>query len=283
MAASRLRLDIYQVWSKAPRSPGPLGKNDAADPDFHAGLGDTPGPLGINDGAGLIAERWRGVSAKITLAVSPLAALPTGYLIQDQGVKALLPDLIWEKARTRTNEVFKDAGKLEASYVGEGQMPPKPQLIDAVVRIYLNSTQASVGFRVSVYNQLINLSHSVQALKALALNFNKPDNYKVDAGRSYILKKKFASTLVCITDGAVSLAEAFKTWAGLGLSMKRTKATLDTIKTAQETEQLGFGIALGNLIAHEIRHQLARSSTGAGMGHSGSGLGMDGADSLIPI
>jgi hypothetical protein len=31
------------------RSPGPLGRLDAGDPDAAAGIGDTPGPLGIGD------------------------------------------------------------------------------------------------------------------------------------------------------------------------------------------------------------------------------------------
>jgi hypothetical protein len=33
------------------RTPGPLGVNDAADPNVRAALGDTPGPLGVNDAA----------------------------------------------------------------------------------------------------------------------------------------------------------------------------------------------------------------------------------------
>lgn len=38
-----------------PRTPGPLGVNDAADPSAHAHPGDTPGPLGVNDGAARLA------------------------------------------------------------------------------------------------------------------------------------------------------------------------------------------------------------------------------------
>jgi hypothetical protein len=34
-----------------PRTPGPLGNNDAADPSSPACCGDTPGPLGLHDGA----------------------------------------------------------------------------------------------------------------------------------------------------------------------------------------------------------------------------------------
>lgn len=35
----------------SPRTPGPLGKNDAADPNLKIAAGDTPGPLGVNDHA----------------------------------------------------------------------------------------------------------------------------------------------------------------------------------------------------------------------------------------
>jgi hypothetical protein len=35
----------------APRTPGPLGRNDAGDPDTLTTRGDTPGSLGLNDDA----------------------------------------------------------------------------------------------------------------------------------------------------------------------------------------------------------------------------------------
>lgn len=46
-----------------PRSPGSLGRNDAADPNVTALLGDTPGPLGINDRAGKLASGGRGADS----------------------------------------------------------------------------------------------------------------------------------------------------------------------------------------------------------------------------
>ena len=39
-----------------PRTPGPLGHNDAGDPDAGAALGDTPGSLGINDHAAALVS-----------------------------------------------------------------------------------------------------------------------------------------------------------------------------------------------------------------------------------
>jgi hypothetical protein len=44
-------------FGRAPRTPGVLGINDAADPNQPKGLlGDTPGTLGVNDHAEGIAE-----------------------------------------------------------------------------------------------------------------------------------------------------------------------------------------------------------------------------------
>jgi len=37
----------------SPVTPGPLGKNDAADPNSKVPVGDTPGPAGVNDHAAL--------------------------------------------------------------------------------------------------------------------------------------------------------------------------------------------------------------------------------------
>ena len=41
----------------APRTPGPLGRNDAADPDTLTTRGDTPGSLGLNDDAAYDVSR----------------------------------------------------------------------------------------------------------------------------------------------------------------------------------------------------------------------------------
>lgn len=45
----------------APRTPGPLGKNDAADPTVGAKAGaspDTPGPVGVNDQGAAVADKY---------------------------------------------------------------------------------------------------------------------------------------------------------------------------------------------------------------------------------
>jgi hypothetical protein len=54
------------------RTPGPLGKNDAADPTITAQLGDTPGPLGLNDHGDLSLP-----AASVKGSLSP-AKLPDG-------------------------------------------------------------------------------------------------------------------------------------------------------------------------------------------------------------
>jgi hypothetical protein len=38
------------------RTPGPLGVNDAADPDASATMGPTPGTLGVGDAAACMAD-----------------------------------------------------------------------------------------------------------------------------------------------------------------------------------------------------------------------------------
>src|ERR1017187_3968696 len=47
-----------QPYAVSPRTPGPLGHKDAADPDRPGSLkGDTPGSLGINDHADPMSRR----------------------------------------------------------------------------------------------------------------------------------------------------------------------------------------------------------------------------------
>lgn len=59
MAGSRIpgptHYDPFSQTAPA-RTPGPLGRNDAADPTILAQSGDTFGPLGVNDYAGSIAN-----------------------------------------------------------------------------------------------------------------------------------------------------------------------------------------------------------------------------------
>lgn len=42
---------VYRNGAPAPRTPGPLGTNDGADPRVMSRPGDSPGPLGVNDHA----------------------------------------------------------------------------------------------------------------------------------------------------------------------------------------------------------------------------------------
>ena len=52
MAGSQTSAPLGNDPGKASSStPGPTGKNDAADPNLKIPLGDTPGPLGVNDHA----------------------------------------------------------------------------------------------------------------------------------------------------------------------------------------------------------------------------------------
>lgn len=258
------------------RARGPLGTEHNS-PVIDSGTlsrstSPSPGPLSL--GSPATQSKRRRVGAGATTA-------PKGYVIVDKSVKGLLPNRTWEQARTRINELFRNAGGLQAVYVRTIKDLPQLNLTDGVVECYLNSSQASSGFRINVYNPLNALGHKIFALRSLAKRFNQPEHYSVDAGRSFTVKgifqvPPFMPQLVCITYGVIAVTTAFSVWSGL--LVKRTKTTLATIGSAPQAEQLSFGITLGNLIAHELRHQLALSKTGLALGHSGSGLGMDGAD-----
>ncbi len=231
-------------------------------------------PLGLVSPA--TPSKNRRVGWKSTIA-------PKGYVIVDNSVKNQLSNRTWEYAKNRINDLFQKAGGLEAVYVKTSKDLPYLNLTDGVVKCHLNSNLASNGFRINVYNPLNGSGHKLPAMKSLAGKFNHPEHYGVDVGRSYTVKGIFQippyiPQLVCITYGVISMKRAFTVWSGL--LVKNTKTTLATISRASQAEQLSFGIALGNLIAHELRHQLGLSKTGQGLLpiHTGSGLGMDGAD-----
>ena len=85
MAVSRIRGSTglkNRRWMGPPRTPGPLGINDAADPSVLACLGDTPGPLGVQDSADPTSlSRHPGDSFWIgdaTAVLSPICLPPVG-------------------------------------------------------------------------------------------------------------------------------------------------------------------------------------------------------------
>jgi hypothetical protein len=205
---------------------------------------------------------------------------PKGYVIVDNSLKDQLSDLTWMHVNTRINQLFRNAGGLQAVFVKTSSEVPQPNFTDGVVGCYLNSAQATGGFRNNVYNQLVLLGREISPLSDLAKVFNQTSHYKVDAGRSYTVKGIFnvppyRPRIVCITYGVVSVDRAFAVWRGI--LVKKTQTTMSTIKDAPQKERISFGVTLGNLIAHELRHQLALSKTGVALGHTNSGLGADGA------
>lgn len=210
-------------------------------------------------------------------------AVPKGYVIVNNRVKSILPDRTWDQAKTRINELYQNAGGLQVVYCSTIKDILRLKLTDGIVECFLDAKAASSGFRLNVYNQLNALNHKIVGFKSLAKTFNQPSNYSVGgAGRAYTIKGIFQvppsmPQLVCITYGVIAIDVAFAQWSGI--VVKRKNTTLATIKSAPHVEQMDFGTTLGNLIAHELRHQLGLSKKGLGIDpiHTGTGLGMDSA------
>jgi hypothetical protein len=216
------------------------------------------------------------------IGVKAKAFSPKGYVIVSQQTRSLLSNQSWEQARIQINKVFNKAGGLQAIFVNTFDKIPQLNLTDGVVECYEDASQATVGFRTNVSKQLVEFARKIVALWHLNKKFNNPDHYSVTLGRSYTVKGLFEvpicslPQIACITYGVIAMKPVFNMWRGL-LRVKK-KATFATIGSASQSEQSSFGIALGNLVAHELRHQLGFSKTGLALDHTGSGLGKDGAD-----
>jgi len=214
-------------------------------------------------------------------------SMPKAFIIAGPLVKAVLPNGIWEKAKERVNGLFKNAGGLTATQIGSRHALPLLNLADGVVECHRDSKEASQSFKANVLYTLGKFSRKYPALQTVNTNFRKPDYHRVDVGRSFAVKEVFQSPpfmpeLVCISFGVVSLNAAFHVWNGL--LTPRTRTTLQTIGKAPQSEQMGFAVTLGNVIAHEIRHQLGLSRTGVGIVpvHTRAGVGSDQDDLKNP-
>ena len=75
----------------APRTPGPLGNNDAADPTKQVPVGDTPGPLGNNDAAAAQATTTDADIEGLNLSATAKAA---AYALKKQ-----FPDIVFTSGR----------------------------------------------------------------------------------------------------------------------------------------------------------------------------------------
>jgi uncharacterized protein (TIGR02594 family) len=80
MSGNRTPLGTDGFWA-APRTPGPLGFNDQADPNMCTLLGNTPGVLGLLDGADPTLSLFTGnpgTATLVRLADGTALALPAG-------------------------------------------------------------------------------------------------------------------------------------------------------------------------------------------------------------
>jgi len=79
----------------APRTPGPLGKNDAADPDASAPAGDTQGPVGVNDQAAAVADKAGSETDPAIEALDLAEPAKTGAYT----LKKKFPDVVFTSGR----------------------------------------------------------------------------------------------------------------------------------------------------------------------------------------
>lgn len=208
-----------------------------------------------------------------------------GYVIVEAACKAMLPTRAWEKVGTHIDELFRKAGSLKAVFLDSVGSLPRLNLTDSVIECCTDSKAARNKFRINVHNGLIAASSKVPALALRAEEFDEPERQKVDYGRSYTIKgaletQPLRRKLVCVTYGVVGVTEAFNLWVYRRGGEK--PPSLASLSSAPEAQQLSFGVALGNLIAHELRHQLGAGKAGVALDHYISGLGMDEADFTDP-
>lgn len=214
-------------------------------------------------------------------------SIPKAFIIAGPQVKAVLPNEIWETAKQRVDVLFRNAGGLMATQIGSPNALPVLNLADGVVECHRDRKAASKSFKANVLNALGKFNRKYPELSTVDTNFRKPDYHSVNVGRSFAVKGIFQSPpfmpeLVCVSFGVVSLTAIFPIWNGL--LKPRTKTTLQTIGRAPTSEQMGFAITLGNVIAHEIRHQLGLSRNGVGIlpVHTSTGVGSDEDDLKNP-
>jgi hypothetical protein len=81
--------------TSAPRTPGPLGKNDAADPSLDVPVGDTPGPLGDKDAAAAQAAK---ASAATDPDIEALSLADTAKTAA-YALKKQFPDIVFTSGR----------------------------------------------------------------------------------------------------------------------------------------------------------------------------------------
>lgn len=211
---------------------------------------------------------------------SHLTKTGKAYIVRDKKNWYSLPIEVRRAAKASIDKVFRFGGLqvMRVYAINEGQVPSKLDFVDAVVRLYANNSSASWSLRYHAHNQVNQLSKRVPQLKSILMKL-KATKYKIDAGRSFTLKESYKvgnqKRLICISESVIALREAFAHWALWTKQPQNIK--LSSIGKAKKKLQQIFGIALGKLIAHEIRHQLAQSSNGDGLVHAADGLGANSA------
>jgi len=113
------------------RTPGPLGRNDAADPSMASSLGDSPGSLGRNDGADpVILLSWITFMHVINEVDSAAHALASRFTHAASHLEALLAGKLASAKRqlvaafTRKKRIHPSVAEVAAESASSSPMPP---------------------------------------------------------------------------------------------------------------------------------------------------------------
>jgi hypothetical protein len=223
----------------------------------------------------------------------------TIYLVRDKDVWNTLPQ---QEVRTTAIDQLKNTfnfdfnGKKEqvmnVQSVSEGDVPTRLNFADAVVRLYADSKTGGKKLLEHVRKQATQIQQNFFPFQIP--NWKAPPSgcrgvtitYKkcIDLRE----RKKGGSTgeklprIICITEAGAFLQDIHSTVGGFFGPNAQKYATTPIPKLPKDIQKK-IGIGIGNVLAHEARHQLVldcntihRCCIGNYMAHSSRGLGKDG-------
>jgi hypothetical protein len=141
-----------------PETPGPLGRNDAGDPDAKSLLGNMPGPLGVDKGAGKIALfGWGSNSTQSTWVRPDLHGLkPLGQARSTLCWLTCFQMLyIWKRLDPTTIEAKLRTGGLDFDEASRRGLLPHHETLVAARALGLGTLAVGGGFSVADLKQYL--------------------------------------------------------------------------------------------------------------------------------